>query len=512
MDTIKGILLIALIIMLGGCEEDWQEHYGNTPPTVDKNVWEAIQEDENLSTFTQYIKENQYDTLFLKDDPYTLFIPNNDAFDSFTGSDTIGVSLLNYLISNHYIQSGNIQGKRKVQTLAEKYALFERYGSASHYDQIPLEYESPLYKNGKFYVMGEVAQPRPNLYEYYSYTNPVFKRYYDEQDSIILDREESRPIGFDEEGRTIYDTVAIIYNEFEEFFFPIKEEFRNKTATIVFPKEEDYNNALTEMALSLGDIYQDYNDIPYAWQEDVLIPYLLENGVFLNMLEPQEFMKTLPTDTVKLKNVLGDSIIIDYVPTEKTLCSNGYAYNYQDFSIPDTLFTGSVRMEGEWLMKQTGINKFSWLPELVTIDSDVATQPLREYVNTASNDSILKVDFQKGYDGDFSATIKVENIFPRRYLMVVRTHMYVGGLYEIYANDELIATIDYYDYVRNREYFWSVTGVRYRPEGGFNKWDCWLDNEAGYGDAEIRFEYKGPADVLSNGLVIDYIEFIPYDE
>ncbi|MFW5877965.1 MAG: hypothetical protein ACOCUP_02515, partial [bacterium] len=279
-----------------------------------------------------------------------------------------------------------------------------------------------------------------------------------------------------------------------------------------FPKEEDYNNALTEMAQSLGDIYQDHRDIPYAWQEEVLIPYLLENGVFLNMLEPDEFRKNLPTDTVKLKNILGDSIIIDYIPTEKTLCSNGYAYNYQDFTIPDTLFTGAVRMEGEWLVEQTGINKFVWVPELVSIESDFSTRPLREYVNTASNDSILKVDFQKGYDGKFSATINVENLFPRRYLMVVRTHMYVGGLYEIYANDELIATIDYYDYVKNREYWYSVTGTRYRPEGGFNKWDCWLDNTTGYGEAEIRFEYKGPSNVLSNGLVIDYMEFIPYDE
>jgi hypothetical protein len=90
--------------------------------------------------------------------------------------------------------------------------------------------------------------------------------------------------------------------------------------------------------------------------------------------------------------------------------------------------------------------------------------------------------------------------------------MYVGGLYEIYANDELVATIDYYDYVLNRELYWSVTGKRYRPEGGFNKWDCWVDNNVDYGQTEIRFEYKGPANVLSNGLVIDYIEFIPYEE
>ena len=75
--------------------------------------------------------------------------------------------------------------------------------------------------------------------------------------------------------------------------------------------------------------------------------------------------------------------------------------------------------------------------------------------------------------------------------MVVRTHMYVGGIYDIYVNDELVMTIDYYDYVRNRELWYSVTGERYKPEGAFNRFDCWVVNTSAYGETTVKFVYQG---------------------
>ena len=51
---------------------------------------------------------------------------------------------------------------------------------------------------------------------------------------------------------------------------------------------------------------------------------------------------------------------------------------------------------------------------------------------------------------------------------------------------------------------------RYLPEGRFNKFDMYVDNITEYSRAKIRIEYKGPGiGTPSNGLVIDYIEFIP---
>jgi len=511
MKLIRYIAGASLLLALYSCEKRWEEHYEDEPETINMNVWDAIQQNPDLSLFVQYVKEFKYDTLFLNNDTYSVFVPENEAMTAYTDTGTVTASLLDYHISRHFIQSRNVKGKKKIQTFAEKFAFFENAGSEIYFDDIKVQVESPLYLNGKFFILDQVALPKPNLYEYFSVENPVLTAFIDSHDSIILDKELSRPIGFDPDGNTVYDTVSEIYNEFEEEYFPVSEEFRVKTATFVFPREEDYNNALTDMALVLGDAYQDYSDIPIAWQFDVLIPYILDHGVFENMIEPEEFIPLPPPDTLKMKNILGDSILVEYEPVDKALCSNGYAYNYAEFTVPDTLFTGSLRLEGEWLLEQVGANKFAWLEE-VNLISDASYEPLREFGAGASNDSIVRVPFQYGYDGRYELEFKVDKLFPRKYLMVVRTHMYVGGIYEIYVNDELVMEIDYYDYVLQRELWRSVTGVRYKPEGGFNRFDCWVENTAPYGQCKVKFVYKEPGRVQSNGLVIDYIDFVPYDD
>jgi hypothetical protein len=357
--------------------------------------------------------------------------------------------------------------------------------------------------------MDKVAVPKPNLYEYFALTNPLLKEYIDSKDSIILDREKSRPIGFDKDGNTIYDTVAVTINNFEVKYFPVKQELRNITATIVFPQKEKYEGALTVMAEKLGGNYKTYKDIPVNWQREILIPRLLEKGVFLNMLEEVEFMKPPKIDTLKLLNILGDSVVIDYMPANKKICSNGYAYDYEKFVVPDSLYSGRSRLEGEHLIREVGVNKFTWR-DSVKIISDQSFAPLRQYIPGASRDSILNVTFPKGYNKRFIVEFKTPNLFPRKYRVVVRTHMDIGGLYDIYVNNQLVRTFNYYDYVTYRGVLNSVqSGVRFIAEGRFNRFDFWVNNLTNYGRATVRIEYKGPANVLSNGFIMDYMEFIP---
>jgi len=508
-----GILIIGvLLIFIAGCNKEWDPHYNNYPETVDQNVWEAMQNDAQISQFVQVLKDYQLDTIFESDIPYTVFAPTNDALSNFIGSGAFNDVIIKYHISSHYINASSINGKRKIQTLTEKFALFEQDGHAVKIDGIEIDFQSPLYKNGRYFIMDEVVEPNPNLYEYYDFTNPILSDYIDEQDTVILDKEKSRPLGFDENGNTIYDTVSTIENKFEWEYFPVKQEFRTLSATLVFPQEEDYQDALDVMAESLGGIYHDHNDIPLEWQTEILMPHLLEQGIFLNMLEVEDFIWQSPTDTVKLLNVLGDSVVITYVPTDQELCSNGYAYNYENFEIPDSLYNGGNKYEGEWLLEETGLNKFSWYG-FVNVQSTDPMNPLKEKIAKASNDSVMRVPFPRKYSGDYSIEFNGPRLFPRRYTMEIRTHMDIGGIFDIYVNGELARTFDYYDYILYRGILRSVTGTkRFKPEGRFNRFDMYVENIVEYGKPKIKIVYKGPGNVLSNGLVIDFVEFIPVEE
>ncbi|HBY54415.1 MAG TPA: hypothetical protein DEH15_18485 [Marinilabiliales bacterium] len=510
-----GILIIAFIFTVFGCTKNWDDHYNSQPETINMNVWDAIKGKPELSRFVELMVKYKYDTLFQTNDTYTIFAPDNAAIEKLLKTEDIGTTILNYHISQHYIKPVDIQGKRKLQTLAEKYSTFENIGGKPTIDGIVLKEESPLYINGKFFVMGEVAFPRLNLYEYFTKELPYLKTYIDKKDSIILDKEKSRPIGFDDKGNTVYDSVAVKYNSFEQGptqFFPVSYEFRAWTATFAFPKKLTYENGLSAMAQKLGGAFQDYTDIPVKWQEEVLIPHLLKHGTFLNMLEPSEF-KDISVLTKKKKfnmvNIQGDSIVCNYVPTDKYLASNGIVYDYQNFEIPDSLFSGSEKYEGEWLAYQTGANKYAWKKNVAVTNTTSFDVQKTLVKGQASNDSILIVNFSKGYKGVYNVSFNVRNLFPRKYRMVVSTHMDIGGIYEIYVDNVLVKTFDYYDYVISRGLLKSVTGATFVPKGRYNKFDFWVENITDYGRPNIRFEYKGPGNAPGNGLAIDLIEFIP---
>ncbi|MGE5395786.1 MAG: fasciclin domain-containing protein [Candidatus Saccharibacteria bacterium] len=509
--TIK-IILAAIIVTLFGCTDQWDEHYNTPPETINTNVWEAIKSNSELSSFVSLMEKYKYDTLFLSDDTYTLFVPDNSAMAKMVQSQISDTTILNYHISRHFVQPVDIQGKRKLQTLAEKFSTFENIQGKPTYDGIAISYESPLYINGKYFIMEQVATPKLNLYEYFGVNNPYLKKYIDSKDTIIIDQEKSRAIGFNAKGETIYDTVSIKGNKFEDEYFPVSKEYRKWTATVVFPRIDNYKNGLNMMAQKLGGRFVDYNSIPPEWQEKVLIPYLIKNGVFLNMLEVNEFRDKRVLSYKRkytMANINGDSIITDYTPVDPYLCSNGIFYDYKNFIVPEKLYNDTVKMEGESLLKIRGAGTFDWKAN-VKVNPPSTFIVKRDYIKEASNDSILVTNFPKGYTGTYNVEFPGPNLFPRKYRMEVLTHMDIGGIYDVYVNNVLVKNnFNYYDYVKFRGIITSVSGVKFVPKGRYNKFDCYVNNIIDYGKPTIRFEYKGPGGVVGNGLAIDAIYFIP---
>jgi hypothetical protein len=490
------------------CSNPWDSYF-DYPDTLERKVFDELKGREDLSSFVDLIIEYRLDTLFTGNHFYTIFVPDNNAISNFIESADFSGEILRYHIINQFIHIENYSGKRKVETILGKYALLDN-GEPKTYDEALIKYNSPLFLDGKFYIIDRVVEPKLSLYEYFSRYCPALKKYIDSKDSIIIDRELSIPVDFDEDGNIIYDTVGYLYNAFEEMYFPVRKEMRSRTATLVFPRNDLYMNALEKMALDLGGSFSGPEDIPELWQQEVLIPYLLKQGMFLNMIEEHEFQPPPRKDFVRMRNIVGDSVTINYRPVGKMICSNGYTYDYQSFTISDSLFRSKARFEAERLVVQTGINRWDWR-NFVKVTSSIAFSPIQEHITVASNDSIVRVSFPYRYSQDFSVEFRTDNIFPNRYRVVVGTHMNIGGIYNIYVNDELVRTFDYYDYVRYRGVLPSVTGQvqdRFVATGLFNKFDFWADITE-YQQPKIRFEYVEPGLLNTNGFVLDFIEFIP---
>ena len=119
--------------------------------------------------------------------------------------------------------------------------------------------------------------------------------------------------------------------------------------------------------------------------------------MFNNRLPYEEFLR----DT--LKSITGDSVVIDHEnidPNSQFLCSNGFIYTYQDFWVPDTLYRGEIRMEGENLLDSIGADIWAW-NDSVNV-TGYPLDPSKVFVESASEEHIITAALPSENDLAFS--------------------------------------------------------------------------------------------------------------
>ncbi|MCP4313045.1 MAG: hypothetical protein GY790_17435 [Bacteroidetes bacterium] len=495
-------ILLFLAICGQGCKDSWDDHYLPDEAQVDRPIWEVIQEEPRFSVFVEEIINQSLDTIFSNEISHTLFIPGNETLQQALDTSSNPSELLLYHISPTLFMSRSVDHPRRLQTLLGKFVLISPGGDGMYFDNTVISRVGPLCMDGKYYEIESPVTPRPNLYEFTARHSPYLREYIDSQDSVYLDLEFSIPIGFDELGNTVYDSVFGVANLFELKYFPITEEFRDENATFVLFTQEQYLSALEQVASDLQYPGEAGDALPKQWQSDVLMPQLLTNAMFEGMLAYVEFMQG------EMESITGDTVIVDYQninPDSKYLCSNGLAYTYSDFRIPDSLYMGAIKIEGEDLLDTLGMKKWTWKDDVVA--SGLVAEPKEYESSIASDGAMLAVELPMAYEGEYSMEFTIYNVLPLRYRLEWSSGYRPSGLFAVYVNDEKIGEFDSFKFKKS---ILSVTGELFRPKDNFNRKDFWVENITEYGDVRVRFEYLGPGEASNpHGLTIDYIKLIP---
>ena len=500
----KALLVWSFILALiaVSCTKDWDEHYAPDDPALNQTLWDYIEAEEDFSTFTNLMVLNGLDSLLKGNQQYTLFIPNNDAFSKVPDSIDIGEFIMSHLISPNIFNIRNLSGLKQLQTLAGKFALLEKVDEMYYFDEVEIIHSSPQFLNGRYYEVNQLPLAKPNFEEYFRVYLPGLYSYLKFQTYDSLDKSMSTPIGFDDNGNTVYDSVFITINPFENQYFPVSEETREDYATFILFTQEQYTSALDEMALQIGGAYQSYEDIPLVWQESVLLPVVLDNGVFADMLSIEELSS--PT----LININGEHVVLDVAtidPDSRVLCSNGIIYHFYDFSIDESLYSGENKREGESLIDSVGTDYYVW-KESVIVQGEIV-EPTKLKSDFASEGGYVVAGLGNSFAGTYSVEFTFQNIFPGRYRLEWGANYRPSGVYTVYINDEAIGE---YDIFNLRSALYSVTGEIFSPNSaGFNKVDFWVENLTEYGDVRVKFEYKTKGVSKSNGFNIDYVSLIP---
>jgi len=501
------IILIFFLIVAGiiiSCsKKEWDEYYNDYDEQVDMNIWDAVKEEPRYASFVEYMEEYELDSLFESGLSFTLFIPDNEAMEVI--SDTAGS--IDKILSNHISRTvfltRNLELSRKLETLSGKFAIVSRTIDGFAFEGQTIEYSSPLYQNGKMYEISEIAYPKPNLYEFTRLFSSVISDYIDLNDSAYLDKSLSDPVGFDDQGNTIYDSVVSVINLFERDFFPVSQEFRDKSATFILFTQGQYDDALDEMAGLLGSGFSNHEDIPEKWQFEVLLPDIMAKSLFDNQLEYNQLQ-------IDMVSATGDSVVIDPAninPDSRYLCSNGIVYTYYDFTVEKDLYQGILKVEGEELLDSIGAGVFAWKEDVIS--SGLIVAPDKQYVAIASDGILVSVQFPRNYSGEYSLEFNIRNVFPMKYRLEWRASYRPSGIFSISVNETDLGSFDTYNL---RSSVISVTGERFIPEEGFNSKDWWVENISDFGDVTIRIDYLDSGIGSNNGLNIDYIALIPVSE
>ena len=504
----KVTIFLLLAVLFYSCQQDIDDYYyKDTEASVDTDILSLLKQNADYSEFVSLLEQTQIDTLLDQGKVFTFFVPNNAAMNS-REQGTLGDNdLIEYLMTESYVNLNQINGENKIQTLSGKFAVIERVGGLSYtLDNVDIVQGSPLANNGRYYEIEEVVLPKPSLYEYIAVTNDFYRDFLDSRDSVFLDKELSTPIGYTDDGLTIYDTVLTTINRFEEEYFPVTEEFRDYKATMLLFTQEQYDDALTfisdELAIPI-------NAIADIWQNEELMPYLLEQSVFRNALDYSAFIRG------RAKNILGDSVDVDplNISPEFFECSNGRVYSLIDFEVPEFLYKKSDTTEMASLLTFKGSGLYDWSEEVEvtgqTFNPQLASNGFGTFGTT------LLVDMGKNFSGDFSLAYKYKNMFPANYKLSVRANVSKTGIYNIFVNGKQYPVdindgrgpqydFDFFN-LRNGVVS-SVTYEFYPFENNFSQFDILVDNITEFGDVEVKLEYKGPGRNRNNsGLNIDLI-------
>jgi hypothetical protein len=508
------LMFVFMLSFFSSCEEEWDEHYQVTDERVDLKLMEALIRDNNYSKFLELITAYGLDTLISKDQSKTLFIPTNEAFEHLNAEDTTGImkQLLSYHISPTLFLTNNIIHERLLFTNSGKYVTIFSADDGFFYDSIRIDSTSPLFLDGKYYVLSEVALPQPNIYEYMQLYSPFMKEYVDSKDTLYLDKNMSIPIGYNDEGETVYDSVYTRLNLFEDTYFPVSEEFRKRRATFILFTQEQYDDAISGMATNMGI---DVSDIPQKWQNEVFLPDVINNSIYEGSLDYTEFNDTLI-------NIKGDSTFIDpgnIDPESKFNCSNGIVYNYRNFQVPEELYARQLKFEGEEFCDSLGLGRLVWESSQVSVDADVSFNPQVAEVKGASNDYIVTVGFKRNYEEKYSIEFEFDNMFPRDYLFEWRANSRPSGCFKVFVNDvDITAT----NPLSNEGCFdlLLLRGVVYSPipgnppnipdENQYNSVGFLVENIlTEYGTVTVRLEYVNSGGSPNDGFSIDYFAFTP---
>ena len=269
----KVLGLALAVLTLAACSDKWDDHYNSKGEALnDGSIWQAINENSNLSNFASVVKACGYDKALASSQVFTVFAPTNDHFSAQEAEALIQAynaekgrvteddnTVIKEFIQNHiamYNHSISASTNDSLVMMNGKYAEL----TTSSFGGSPILLSNQHYNNGILFTIDGKATYYPNVFEYLrkdadldSVSNFFYNsRFY--RKTFIPERSVAG--GF-ENGKTVYlDSVFVQENDlFYYDFFDAELNDEDSTFWMVVP-----TNTVWKQLIEEYEPYFNYDD------------------------------------------------------------------------------------------------------------------------------------------------------------------------------------------------------------------------------------------------------------
>lgn len=357
MKTINRICLTGcLLLCLTACDENWQQHYYQSETTITNEqlimVSQTSQEylsggdSEHLSKMYQFLQDNEVFTLLNeKGQLHTLLMVENDVFN------TPEAGKAEYIARSHVtdicLSPSNLYHGERVLMWHQKFVnvgidSLGLLGDLTHitFNGSPVK-EVIKTTDGYIYVLDAMIETPISLQDY---INDLPEEYSLFKDMVLasggklFDKENSKPVGVDATGNTLYDTVWIYTNDFfDAKNFSLRSE--SLTATMLLFSNEVIAQAMAQAdsALAAWDMTRD---------REVLMRWILEVAFYNKMYEASDLIDNDDEKFVDLKSIYDRQWRVE----EQSLnldnpikVSNGIIYEVRKLRFPNNILIYRIK-------------------------------------------------------------------------------------------------------------------------------------------------------------------------
>ena len=304
------VIVLCLFVALGCKEEAWDNHYEDLDSRLESNILSILSEDPEYSTFVKYLNQTGYSNQLNTAQAYTVWAPNNAAFEQVPNEVINNPDLLKELIGNHIsLFSYNTSSNEEVlvKMFNNKYVEFLNTNEGSTFGGVDVVEKDLLASNGIVHTIDEVLEVNPNIWGYlndYATQFPSLMDYLNQFNETGFDEANSVQIGTNTLGQPVYDSIFSTTNTYF------------KTIGDLSSEEERYSFiGLTDNAYaSLYDIFDDYYNYPVADSVKANVEKAIFKNLNFPLVDVSELSGNTITSTTGSEVTIDPSLIVENVP------------------------------------------------------------------------------------------------------------------------------------------------------------------------------------------------------